>query len=120
VLHHASLEVPPEEVENAVAFWRLLGFETVEAPPELRDYVSWLERGATQIHLIHVEGASGPPVGHAAVVVEDFETTFAALEAAGHEPERHRELWGEPRAFAKMPGGHRVELMAAPPPSRSG
>ena len=39
----------------------------------------------------------------------------SALEAAGHEPERHRELWGEPRAFVTMPGGQKVEFMAAPP-----
>jgi hypothetical protein len=28
-------------------------------------------------------------------------------------------LWGERRAFALMPGGQRVELMAAPPPART-
>ena len=35
--------------------------------------------------------------------------------APEHVEERHRELWGQPRAFVTMPGGHRVELMAAPP-----
>ena len=117
MLHHVSLEVPTEEVGRAVEFWSLLGFATVEAPEELGGYVSWLERAGTQIHLIHVEGTAAPSLGHAAVVVDDFEAAFAALEEAGHEPERHRELWGEPRAFAKMPGGHLVELMAAPPPA---
>jgi catechol 2,3-dioxygenase-like lactoylglutathione lyase family enzyme len=115
VLHHVSIEVDPKEVDRAVAFWQLLGFERVEAPGELGGYVTWLERKGTQVHLIHSEAATVPPLGHAAVVVDDFEATFAALETAGHEPERHRELWGEPRAFATMPGGHRVELMAAPP-----
>jgi hypothetical protein len=28
-------------------------------------------------------------------------------------------LWGERRTFALMPGGQRVELMAAPPPART-
>lgn len=115
MLHHVSLEIEPSDVVGAVAFWELLGFERVEAPDELGGYVTWLERGGTQIHLIHAEGATVPPLGHPAVVVEDFEATFAALEAAGFTPERHRELWGKPRAFATMPGGHRVELMAAPP-----
>lgn len=115
MLHHVSIEVDPTQVEACVACWGILGFERVEAPEELGDYVTWLERGETQIHLIHSEAATVPALGHAAVVVEDFEATFAALEAAGHEPERHRELWGEPRAFVTMPGGNRVELMAAPP-----
>ena len=47
-------------------------------------------------------------------------TSTAALEriaAAGHEVAEARELWGARRAFAISPGGHRVELMAAPPPS---
>lgn len=115
MLHHVSLEVRPEDVEGCVACWRLLGFEPVEAPGPLRGYVTWLEREGTQIHLIEGEAATVPPLGHPAVVVADFEATFAALERAGHAPERHRELWGEPRAFVTMPGGQRVEFMAAPP-----
>lgn len=117
MLHHVSLEVEPDQVEACVACWRLLGFEPVDVPGELGGYVTWLERAGTQIHLIHTEGATVPPLGHPAVAVADFEATFAALEEAGHEPERHRELWGEPRAFVTMPGGHKVEFMAAPPPS---
>jgi hypothetical protein len=115
VLHHVSIEVDPAQVEACVACWKILGFEPVEAPEALGGYVTWLEREGTQIHLIHSEAATVPALGHPAVVVEDFEAAFAALEAAGHEPERHRELWGEPRAFVTMPGGHRVELMARPP-----
>lgn len=114
-LHHVSLEVEPDRVEACVACWKLLGFEPVEAPGELGGYVTWLERGGTQIHLIHSEAAAVPQLGHAAVAVEDFEATFEALQRAGHQPERHRELWGQPRAFVTTPGGHRVELMAAPP-----
>lgn len=100
--------------------WKLLGFTPIEAPEELGGYVTWLERSGTQIHLIHSESPTVPALGHPAVVVADFDAAFAALEAAGHEPERHRELWGEPRAFVTMPGGHRVELMAAPPPNSTG
>lgn len=117
MLHHVSIEVPPDQVEHAVEFWGLLGFARIEAPEELGGYATWLEHAGTQIHLIHAEAATVPPLGHPAVVVGDFDATFAALQAAGFEPERHHELWGEPRAFAKMPGGHLVELMAAPPPS---
>jgi catechol 2,3-dioxygenase-like lactoylglutathione lyase family enzyme len=115
MLHHVSIEVDPARVEACVACWELLGFERVDAPEALGERFTWLERGGTQVHLIHTEAATVPPLGHPAVVVEDFEATFAALEEAGHEPERHRELWGEPRAYVEMPSGHKVEFMAAPP-----
>ena len=60
-----------------------------------------------------------PPRGHTAVVVADFESTFGALREHGFEAERRREHWGAPRALVIAPGGHRVELMAAPPQSLS-
>lgn len=116
MLHHVSIEVAPEHVEDCVACWKLLGFVRVDVPDALGDdYFTWLEREGTQIHLIHTESPTIPVLGHPAVVVEDFEATFAALEAAGHAPERHRELWGAPRAFITTPAGHRVELMASTP-----
>lgn len=115
MLHHVSIEVHPDEVEACAACWQLLGFELVPVPEALGPYFTWLERAGTQIHLIHSEQPVVPALGHPAVVVADFEATFAALDEAGHAPERHRELWGEPRAFVTVPGGHRVEFMAAPP-----
>lgn len=99
-----------------VEFWALLGFERVDSPEALAGNVTWVERLGTQIHLIHTEAASIPLLGHAAVVVADFDQALGALEAAGHEVAETRELWGARRAFAVGPGGHRVELMAQPPP----
>lgn len=117
MLHHVSIEVHPDEVEACVEAWELLGFRRVEAPRELGGYVTWVEHEGAQIHLIHSEQPVVPQLGHAAVAVADFEATFNALEDAGLQPERHRELWGERRGFVVIPGGHRVELMAAPPPA---
>jgi catechol 2,3-dioxygenase-like lactoylglutathione lyase family enzyme len=117
VLQHVSIEVPPDQAEALVEFWRLLGFARVDSPETLGGYVTWVERGGTQIHLIHTDAASVPVLGHAAVVVDDFQATFDRVAAAGHEVEETRELWGARRAFAIAPGGHRVELMAAPPPA---
>lgn len=115
VLHHVSIEVAPGQVEACAECWQLLGFELVAVPAALGENFTWLEREGTQVHLIHTEDATVPVLGHPAVVVADFEATFASLQDAGHAPERHRELWGEPRAFVILPGGHRVEFMAAPP-----
>lgn len=114
MLHHVGIEVAPAEIERSVELWLLLGFEQVEPPPTLREF-TWLERGGTQVHLMPTESPTVPPRGHTAIVVADFEGTFAALEGAGFELERRREHWGVPRAVVIAPGGHRVELMAAPP-----
>jgi hypothetical protein len=117
-LHHVSFEVPPAEVERSVELWGLLGFEPVEAPAPLAPHVTWLEREAQQVHLIHAEGAGAPTIGHAAVVVAGpFAEVVERLRSAGFAVEDARELWGESRAFALAPGGHRIELMAAPPAS---
>lgn len=116
MLQHVSLEIPPDQAPAAVEFWRLLGFEPVDSPEPLGGYVTWLERDGTQIHLIHTEEASVPALGHAAVVVDDFERTLGRVAAGGHEVSETRSLWGARRAFAIAPGGHRVELMESPPP----
>jgi catechol 2,3-dioxygenase-like lactoylglutathione lyase family enzyme len=115
VLHHVSLEIRAEQAASCVDFWRLLGFEPVAAPEQIAGVVTWLQRGGTHIHLIHVEAPMVPVLGHAAVVVDDFERTVEAIDAAGHDVEPATRLWGEPRAFVNTPAGHRVELMAAPP-----
>jgi nitrilase len=116
VLHHVSLEVPPDAVERTVAFWEILGFARLPAPEPIAEYVTWLERDANQIHLIHTPQPTVPDLGHPAVVAADFEGTVAALREAGFAVEEADRLWGEPRAFAVAPAGHRVELMRAPPP----
>jgi len=97
-----------------VGFFELLGFERVEPPEALREF-TWVEREGTQVHLMPEEEPTVPSPGHLAVVVDDFEGTFAQVQEAGFEIERKREHWGQPRALAIAPGGHRVELMAAPP-----
>jgi catechol 2,3-dioxygenase-like lactoylglutathione lyase family enzyme len=120
VLHHVSLEVPPDEVERSAEFWGLLGFEPIPAPEAIAPFVTWFERAGTQVHLIQSTEPTVPRAGHAAVVAEDFQATADGLTEAGFEVEEARELWGERRAFATAPGGHLVELMAAPPAPTTG
>lgn len=116
MLHHVGIEVAPEDVEAMAGFWELLGFEPVEPPPALAEF-TWLERQGTQIHLMPADSPAVPARGHVAIVVDDFEAAVAALEGAGFEVERRAAHWGAFRAKATAPGGHVVELMAAPPPS---
>jgi catechol 2,3-dioxygenase-like lactoylglutathione lyase family enzyme len=117
VLHHVSLEIDPGEVERTVEFFGILGFARVRAPDSIAPFVTWLEREGTQIHLIHTPEPTTPALGHPAVVAPGFRAAVSGLREAGFEVEEADRLWGEPRAFAIMPGGQRVEVMGAPPPS---
>lgn len=117
VVQHVTVEVPRERVDACADFWALLGFRRVEPPPTLRERAVWVERNGTQVHLMYVDDPVVPPKGHVAVVVEDYERSFGALDEAGHDPEPRPEHWGVPRCFVHDPAGHRVEVMAAPPPS---
>lgn len=114
MLHHVGIEVAPEEIGRAVELFELLGFERVEPPATLSRY-TWLERNGTQVHLMPNENPVAAPEGHLAVIAPEFEVTVERLLEAGFEVEPKRAHWGAARALAHAPGGHRVELMAAPP-----
>jgi catechol 2,3-dioxygenase-like lactoylglutathione lyase family enzyme len=114
VLHHVGIEVAPADVEAAAGFFELLGFARVEPPSSLSEY-TWLEHEGTQVHLMPKDEPIVPSPGHLALVAPDFEATVERLRQRGFEVEQKREHWGQPRALAIAPGGHRVELMAGPP-----
>jgi hypothetical protein len=114
-LQHVTLEIAPEDIERSLELWALLGFRQVEPPPALAQTFVWVEREGTQIHLERNESPTVPPHGHAAVVVADFEQTVERLREADFDVTPGREHWGAARAKAAAPGGHQVELMAAPP-----
>lgn len=109
-----GIEVAPADIEAAAGFFELIGFVRVE-PPEALGRYTWLEREGTQVHLMPEENPTVPSPGHLAVVAPDFDATVARLREHGFEVEPKGEHWGQPRALAIAPGGHRVELMAAPP-----
>ena len=117
MLHHVGIEVAPADLDRAVEFFTLLGFEPVEPPPALAAGFTWLQREGTQVHLMHEPDPVLPPRAHFAVVVPDYAATLKRLREHGFETRPGREHWGSPRAHAIAPGGHRVELMAAPPPA---
>lgn len=114
-LQHVALEVRPVEADDEVAFWALIGFAEVPPPDSLAGRTRWVQREATQIHLLFAEDPVIPRDGHVAVVAEAFAEVGARLAAVGCILEPRQEHWGAPRAFLTSPAGHRVELMAAPP-----
>jgi hypothetical protein len=114
-LQHVALEVREADAQAEVAFWGLLGFTEVAPPAALAGRARWVQRGATQVHLLSAEAPVVPSLGHVAVVQEAFAEVLARLAAVGRIPDLREEHWGAPRAFVSSPAGHRVELMAAPP-----
>jgi len=114
MLHHAAIEVAPANIEAVAEFFELVGFERVEPPAALAEY-TWLEREGTQVHLMPEESPDVPHRGHLALVVPEFEATLARLAEHGFEAQPAGEHWGAARVRVPIPGGHRVELMAAPP-----
>jgi catechol 2,3-dioxygenase-like lactoylglutathione lyase family enzyme len=114
-VHHVALETRPADADAVVAFFALLDFDEVPPPPTLTERARWVQRGATQVHVLYVDDPVVPPSAHVAVVVPDYDQTLAALRAAGHSVEHRNPHWGSPRAFAHTPAGHRVELMAFAP-----
>jgi catechol 2,3-dioxygenase-like lactoylglutathione lyase family enzyme len=115
VIHHVSLETRPADVEAELGFWALLGFEQVDPPATLAERTAWVQRAGTQVHLLFAEETVVPPEGHVAVLAEPWEAVVTRLEAAGFDVEPRQRHWGAARAFVRSPGGHRVEIMAAPP-----
>ncbi len=118
ILHHVSIEIHPDHALRALELLGLIGFERVEAPGPIAEYVDWVERQGTQVHLIRTTEPAVQQLGHPAFVAPDFDATVAGLREAGFTVVDARELWGEKRAFVVFPGGQRAELMAAPPPPR--
>jgi catechol 2,3-dioxygenase-like lactoylglutathione lyase family enzyme len=119
-LQHAALETAAADREPLVAFFALLGFKEVQPPGELGERSRWVQRDGTQIHILFADEPVAPPQGHVAVVAPDYDAAMERLRAAGFEPDQRTRHWGAPRCFVRAPGGHRVEVMAAPPPSPRG
>lgn len=115
MLQHATLEIGRDRVDACVAFWGLLGFEPLTAPPLLRDRFVWVMHEGTQIHLEPRDHPIVPETGHVAVLPADYEAALAALRDAGFELTEGSNAWNAPRMFVRCPAGHRVEIMSKPP-----
>jgi catechol 2,3-dioxygenase-like lactoylglutathione lyase family enzyme len=115
-LQHTSLEIRRDDVDAELAFWALLGFDHVETPTGLGGRATWVARDGTHIHLLHADAPTVMPRGHVAILADDYDATVERLRAAGFTFAPDDPFWGAERGFVRTPAGHRVEVMAAPPP----
>jgi catechol 2,3-dioxygenase-like lactoylglutathione lyase family enzyme len=111
MIHHVTRKIPREQLEPCQRFYELLGFMRVTPPAGIAGRAVWLERGATQIHLMPADQAE-PEAGHVGLLAEDYGATIKQLRAAGHAVEPRRRHWGAPRSYVRDPAGNLVELMA--------
>jgi catechol 2,3-dioxygenase-like lactoylglutathione lyase family enzyme len=114
LIQHVARPVTHADLDACAAFYELLGFALVAVPPGIAGRALWLERGATQIHLM-LDDDARPQAGHVGVIVDEYDRTLAALRKAGYEVDPRREHWGSPRAYVRDPAGHLVEIMAFGP-----
>lgn len=115
MIQHVTVEIGPDQVEDCVDFYGLLGFRRVDPPAGLGERTAWLQLGHTQVHLQWFEDAQPTREGHLAVVVSEYEATLQTLTQRGLDPDPRTEYWGSPRCFVRDPAGNKVELMAFPP-----
>ena len=101
MIHHVALETRPDDVGAEVAWWARLGFARVEPPASLRDRAVWVERDGVSIHLLL---SDAPRLGGHVALVTPWPPPVE------HEPRTAH--WGVPRAYARTPAGHLVELVA--------
>lgn len=123
MIEHVSFTVSRPHAEACAGFYELLGFERVEPPAGLGARSIWLTRGGTSLHLMfrdrdgaEIAETPAPGAGHVALVVDGFDATIGALQAAGVEIDPRTPYWDSPRVYVRDPAGNRVELMAAAPP----
>jgi catechol 2,3-dioxygenase-like lactoylglutathione lyase family enzyme len=115
MLQHVTLEIARDQIDDCVAFWALLGFDRIEAPPLLRDHFIWVAHGETQIHLNPQPDPLATRYGHCAIVADDYEGMLAALHEAGFETDEGTNAWDAPRVFVREPAGNLVEVMSRSP-----
>ena len=109
MIQHVTHRIPRSALEDCVAFYEILGFRQVQAPPGIAGRALWLEGSeGDQVHLM-------PPDA----VEPRYPATVEQLRAAGHEAEPRREHWGSPRSYVRDPAGNLVELMEWAPAERA-
>jgi catechol 2,3-dioxygenase-like lactoylglutathione lyase family enzyme len=107
-LHHAAFTVT--DMDAAVAFYALLGFEPIERP-DFGFPGAWLQAGDAQVHLLESPGMPPSDGTHVALKVDDLEAVVSTLEGAGLRIGRLPHVQGAGRqAFVKDPSGNQIEL----------
>jgi len=112
---HVQLAMPPGGEAAARAFYAgVLGLEEQPKPPVLAARGGcWFSNGAVTLHLGVEEDFRPARKAHPALVVEDLDGLFRALEAAGCAVRPDDALPGVRRSYTDDPFGNRIELVEA-------
>jgi catechol 2,3-dioxygenase-like lactoylglutathione lyase family enzyme len=112
-LHHVQLAMPPDEEEEAIAFYEgVLGLEQIPKPPELSPRGGvWFRSGDLEVHLGIEEGFHPAMKAHPAFLVEDLERVRARVEMSGFKAIDSVPIPGHRRVYVRDPFGNRLELI---------
>lgn len=111
-IDHVQIAAPPG-CERAAReyFGSLLGLEEIEKPESLRSRGGcWFKVGSRQLHIGVEENFRPATKAHPALSVDDVETAFAALAAAGVTCVWDDAHEGIRRFYAADPWGNRLEF----------
>jgi catechol 2,3-dioxygenase-like lactoylglutathione lyase family enzyme len=106
----SAITLATGDVDAAVSFYRVLGFEVVWEGRDRR-FVT-LRSGDAWLNLFRAEGRSVRGWGRFILYVDDVDATWRALREAGYVPEVEPSdaTWGERYFHVLDPAGHEVSV----------
>jgi len=120
-IDHVQIAAPPGcEAEARRFFGQLLGLEEIEKPEELRSRGGcWFKLESGQLHIGVEEDFKPALKAHPAFAVQDIDSLFATLTAAGIRCKKDAAIPGTRRFYADDPWGKRLEFAEAAPVNSS-
>ena len=120
MIHHATIEVSFDKVQDEFKFWEALGYKRVENP-DTHSIVYWMQaEDGSQVHLFPKlqSRVMLSEFGHFAICPEDG--LSPVIKAIGNLKfpvviDEGTRYWGARRVFVFSPTGQRVELMERTP-----
>jgi len=112
-IDHVQLAMPPGQEQPARDFYAgLLGFETVDKPPNLEKRGGcWFEGGPARVHLGVDQDFRPAKKAHVGLLVEGLAELCRKLKGAGVAVRRDEPLEGYDRVYIDDAFGNRLELM---------
>lgn len=112
-LDHVQLAIPEGSEQRCDEFYvDLLGFETLEKPPQLVARGGrWYQRGEAVVHLGIERDFRPAKKAHPALVLDDYVAIIERLGRAGVDVVADEAIPGVRRCHVQDPVGNRLELI---------
>lgn len=112
-LHHIAIEVDERLIAAERTFWGILGYNSTRPQSSGSTPSHWLINSTGgAIHLLPIEVATVPELGHLALVDDQLERVGARLQSFGFSVRKLQPYLGADRLVTVSPSGHLIELMS--------